>query len=372
MKVVFADHSPIVYDAATPFRAPLGGSQSAACYLARALSRRGHSVMLTTAARADAVIDGVDCRPSRALDEGLLRRFGADVLVVLNSAHASPSIRSMTLRAGCSLVLWTQHAADQPDVAPLRDPAVGAAFDRIAFVSDWQRRQYLGAFSLAGERTTVLRNAVAPAFEGLFEPEEDVAAAKSGPPTLAYTSTPFRGLELLVAVFPLIRRFVPEARLKVFSSMKVYQANEGDEAATFGELYDRCRATEGIEYVGSVPQPSLARELRAAKVFAYPSLFAETSCIAAMEAMAAGCQLVLSDLGALPETAAGFARLSPLHPPIEDFAVAFARQTARALLEPMDAARERLRRQVDVVLAEATWDRRAAEWERMLRTLRGA
>src|SRR5205085_11659760 len=89
-------------------------------------------------------------------------------------------------------------------------------------------------------------------------------------------------------------------------------------------------------YRGSVPQTELAKSLRRASVLAYPNTFAETGCIAAMEALAAGLLVVSSDLGALPETCEGWGRLVP---PIgngrtqEQFAVDFARAMDHALSE---------------------------------------
>jgi glycosyltransferase involved in cell wall biosynthesis len=99
-------------------------------------------------------------------------------------------------------------------------------------------------------------------------------------------------------------------RLKVFSSLKVYQVTQDRDE--WEPLYCRCAETSGVEYVGSLTQQELARELRSVNMLGYPNTFAETSCISVMEALASGCFFVASNWGYLPETTAGFAPLIPL------------------------------------------------------------
>jgi glycosyltransferase involved in cell wall biosynthesis len=118
-----------------------------------------------------------------------------------------------------------------------------------------------------------------------------------------------------------------------------------------------------------VPQPRLAEELKAVSILAYPNTFAETSCIAVMEAMAAGLMVVTTDLGALPETTMNFGALvAPCTGPedLRDFALRFLERLRGVLrdraADPAGFAAARLE-QVQAVNAECTWRRRAAQWE---------
>jgi glycosyltransferase involved in cell wall biosynthesis len=370
LRIAFASFSPFPFTVETPYQRPLGGSESALCYLAEALAQQGHEVFLLNANPTPALCRGVRCLPLSA--DSLQEVHPLDALIVQNLAGKGQELRALLPR-DTLLVFWSQHAHDQPAVQALHDAAERHAYDRIVCVSDWQRQQFLEEFDIDPERTLVLRNAIGPAFSALFADNIPILAQKARPPVLAYTSTPFRGLDLLLDAFPRIRRAVPGVTLKVFSSMQVYQLPQAEEQARYGTLYERCRETEGVEYIGSLPQPELADHLRAALVLAYPNTFAETSCIAVLEAMASGCRVVTSDLGALPETSAGFARLIPMNGDRAGYLDHFVDETARVLQEvtaadPADAERC-LRRQVEQINQHSTWPVQAQLWLTRLRSL---
>ena len=107
-------------------------------------------------------------------------------------------------------------------------------------------------------------------------------------------------------------------------------------------------------------------------MLAYPNTFAETSCISVMEAMAAGCTVVTSFLGALPETGAGFIDLMPPLADPDDHAEAFAAHVIQLLADRQaDPAgtEARLQAQVAYAVAENNWARRAEQWSAFLSML---
>jgi glycosyltransferase involved in cell wall biosynthesis len=364
MRIAFADFLNIDFHAQTPDSRPLGGSQSAACYLARVLARRGHEVFIIGKVSAPGVYAGVTCLARAGMTRERLASLQLDVMVCLMDAGCGARLRD-PVGTGTRLVLWNHHAANQPAVKGLAEPSIRAAYDGLVMVSEWQCQTFLGAFKIDPLAVRVLRNAVAPAFIDRFESATRILPQKPWPPILAYTSTPYRGLDLLLEAIPHIRQRVPGTRVRVFSSLDVYQVPKAEDEANYGNLYRRCREMEGVEYIGSKSQPELAQALREAMMLAYPNTFPETSCIAAMEAMASGCRVVSSNLAALPETTAGFARLIPIFPRREEYLRAFIDGVVEVLRECRDHpddCEQLLQRQVRHINSTARWEARAVEW----------
>lgn len=271
MKIGFFDTIAWDYDTETPYRQPLGGSQSALCYLAVALAAMGHEVYLCNYTSKPGVYRGVNCCSLTNLSRELLTTL--DAAIVLNHPETGTQLKPL-LGEKTKLILWMQHACDQSAAQPLQCLAIQLMYDSIIFVSEWQKQLYLQQFNLKNMQIGVMKNAIAPAFERFFDEGENILTQKLQPPVLTYTSTPFRGLDLLLDIFPKIRRGFPGVRLKVFSSLKVYQVAENRDE--WEPLYQRCAETAGVEYIGSLTQPELGRELRSINILAYPNTFAET------------------------------------------------------------------------------------------------
>ncbi len=366
MQIALVDFIAWDYSIDTVYQRPLGGSQSALCYLAEQLVQRGHDVHLINNARLPGVSRGVVHLPLEKARPETWRAF--DAVVLLNAVKQGAAIRPL-LKPEARMISWLQHADDQPAVRGLAMPDYRDAFDGYAFVSGWQKQRFIAKFGIVEHKTKVFRNCVGPAFQNRFAPSENILSAKKRPFALAYTSTPFRGLDILVHVFPAIRSRVPNTILRIYSSMGVYQAPADADAAQYGELYRQCRESPGIEYIGSLPQAELADRLRDVAILAYPNHFPETSCIAVMEAMASGCQILTTELGALPETTAGFGKLLPPGDSWLDYSERFV-EAAVELLEDLKLGSDRietdLRRQVESVNADNVWSARAIEWEQWL------
>jgi len=301
-------------------------------------------------------------------------RHAFDSVVVINASGMGADFRSV-LPHTTRLMLWATVDIDQPPLLALLNSKSRTQWDYVIAVCEYQLTRLVNFLHLEASKCLVLRNAISPAFENLFASETQLSESKRAPatPLMVYTSTPFRGLEQLLEIFPRFRKMFPPARLRVYSSMKVYQKSEGQEEQWLVDLYGRCQSTPGIEYIGSLAQPHLAEELRSASILAYPNVFAETSCIAAMEAMASGCLVVTSEFGALPETVNRFSQLVPVaFRSLDDFLQEYYDALAAVFMEfysHPEGMYKHLWEQVQFTNRAYTWRARALEWMETLHNL---
>ena len=291
LTVFFYQPQSLSYNGRTPRERGLGGTESAVVYLAEALARRGHRVVVFNGCDAAATIDGV----AYERWESLAKRC------VIDRPHVVVAVRAWEMIGHVRLaplqIFWTGDAFDQPFVQGLSDSDNRREIDFVMLQSDWQAETFERHHNIPAWQIVRTRlGSAASAADSATLPPAGARRRK-----LAYASTPFRGLDTLLDVFPKIRAACPDAELDVFSSMRVYGMSEEDDRRTYGALYAKA-AQPGVNLIGSVSQPQLARRLHEARVLAYPNHFAETFCIAAIEAEAAGCAVVTSAVGALPET----------------------------------------------------------------------
>ena len=120
----------------------------------------------------------------------------------------------------------------------------------------------------------------------------------------------------------------------------------------------------------ALPMAALAQALKPAAFLFYPSVYFETYCISAVEAIAAGLKVVSTDIGALKEATLGFAELMPAIglPPVElvrHFASEMEKAEAAFLADPRAFAQERYAQSREVV-RRGNWRVRAQEWEAFL------
>ena len=99
----------------------------------------------------------------------------------------------------------------------------------------------------------------------------------------------------------------------------------------FKELYARLEELKTVNYHGTVSNDELRKALTETHILAYPSTYRETSCLVAIEAMAAGCLAVVPNYAALPETCKDFAMMYQWHPGDQEHAAAHYHYLCNAL-----------------------------------------
>ena len=258
-------------------------------------------------------------------------------------------------------ILWQQNSYDQENLHHwFKDKNNHKKYDWYVFNSHWCYEKFRMMFDIPTHKCLVIKNAI-----DKIEPRK-LNYNQADPIKLIYTSTPWRGLNVLLAAMQLVKN--KSVHLDVYSSTQVY----GDQFKSanddkFKGLYDQAKALKNVSYVGYKPNEFIKDNLKNYHMFVYPNIWEETSCIAAIEAMAAGLYTIVTDYGALFETCAEFAVYVPYEKDFIKLAHTFAQvidAAANQLHE--EKVKEHLQLQIEYTNRFYSWELRKSVWNRFL------
>ncbi len=265
----------------------IGGSETCAVHVAKEFAKRGYESIVYGDPGADVGMhDGVMYLPHEQFQHGR----PMDILV----SSRRPDLFQHPVNAR-KKVCWVH------DIFVHHDPAANIfsdSIDKFFVLSPWHRDFFCNHHRISVSKTYLTRNGVD--LSRFNAPVQKVRGR------MIYSSSPDRGLDVLLDCMPMIRARVPEAHLKVFYGfanwkLAIQTRNNPHELAWMQQIEKRLHQP-GVEYVGRINQNQLANEFMQAELWAYPTAFTETSCITAMEAMASGTPIITSNLAALATT----------------------------------------------------------------------
>ena len=255
-------------------------------------------------------------------------------------------------------ILWLHHFVNMSEVQNIKSKDYFNKIDYFVFNSHWNYEKYRYQFNIPESQSVVLPNAIE---------EIDNKKKPTNKINLIYHTTPWRGLEVLLNVFE--RLNLKNVNLNVCSSTIIYGKFFFEISdKKYEKIYQRCKDMKNVNYLGYQKHEELIKLLQETHVFAYPSCWIETSCISAIEAMAAGCQVVTSNLGALYETCSPFARLVHFNQNLNIFEKSYEQELNNSIKHYWSAENQKkLANQSQAINENYSWKNRSQEWIEFLK-----
>ena len=259
-------------------------------------------------------------------------------------------------------ILWVQNSYDQANlVSWFKDKNNHSKYDWYVFNSHWCYEKFRMVFDIPTDRSLVIKNGI-----DKITPRK-LNYKKGDPIKLIFHPTPWRGLNVILAAMQMVQN--PLITLDVYSSTQVY----GDQFKAMNDsnyqgLYDQAKQLPNVNYIGYKPNSYIMDHLQDYDIFAFPSIWEETFCISAIEAMSAGLYCIVTDYGALFETCAEYAAYLPYQKSYENLAkgFAYAIETAANNLGDEDV-QQHLQTQIDYTNRFYSWDRIGPLWTNFLK-----
>jgi len=258
-------------------------------------------------------------------------------------------------------VLWMHHFVNQKEASNLNSKDFINKLDWIVYNSNWNLEKHIYQFKVPESKCIVIKNAIEKI--GFEEKPKDKI-------NLIYHTTPWRGLVHLLKIFKNLN--LTNVELNVCSSTIIYGKKfDSVVGKTYKNLFDECRNTKNVNYLSFLDNKKIISLLKRMHIFSYPSVWHETSCISAIEAMAAGCEVVTTNLGALYETCSPFATFVNFDRNFDNLEKRYSKILLKSIENYWsDENQKILKLQRESINSKYSWDVRSNEWKNFFDEIR--
>jgi glycosyltransferase involved in cell wall biosynthesis/tetratricopeptide (TPR) repeat protein len=244
--------------------------------------------------------------------------------------------------------------------------------DKVLGLTNWHADHLMNLYDIPEYKMAVMPNGIDPT---RFNKDDWDKTDKNN---FIYSSSPDRGLDTLLGLWPIIKQTFPEAKLHLFYGWEminkiINMERQRGRYAWLEEFRNKCinqiyalgGEEGGIIEHGRVDQITLAKEMAKCNMWLYPTDFMETFCITALEMQMSGVIPVTSNLAALRET------VNPDVPKIEgwpkntDYQKRFLKLMASMTVQ--EEWQEYIREENREFAAQFTWENVYSKWNDLIK-----
>ena len=253
-------------------------------------------------------------------------------------------------------ILWMQHFVNQKEAKNLNSKDFTDKLDYIVFNSNWNYEKFGYQFKIPQSKSIVIKNAI---------DKIEFKKKKTDKISLIYHTTPWRGLVHLLKIFKELK--LENVELNICSSTKIYgEKFHNVLGESYEKLFEECKNTKNVNYFGFLNNKKMIELLKEMHIFSYPSIWPETSCIAAIESMAAGCEVVTTNLGALYETCAPFGTFVNFDSNLENLEKKYLKVLTKSIKNYWsEENQKKLKLQHESINLTYSWNSRSVEWKNL-------
>ncbi|MDC6465625.1 glycosyltransferase, partial [Pelagibacteraceae bacterium] len=122
--------------------------------------------------------------------------------------------------------------------------------------------------------------------------------------------------------------------------------------------------TKNVNYLGFLENKNVIELLKRMHIFSYPNVWHETSCVSAIESMAAGCEVVTTNLAALYETCAPFGTFVNFDRNFSNLEKKFSKTLLNSIENYWsEENQKKLKLQSESINSTYSWKVRSNEWK---------